>query len=68
MNWATLLNFQSANICLETCVEGCACPKGMTRDVPGKHGKCIPHENCGCKFGNHTYTKGQSISRDGKKM
>jgi len=64
----TCQHMQSANICLETCVEGCACPKGMTRDVPGKHGKCIPHENCGCKFGNHTYTKGQSISRDGKKI
>ena len=47
------------NRCVEECVEGCSCPKGMV--MSDNIGSCVPREKCGCLFGNKTISDGTSV-------
>ena len=52
----------TGNNCVEECVEGCSCPKGMV--MSDTTGSCVAHEKCGCLFGNKTISDGTSIKKE----
>ena len=53
--------------CREECDEGCSCPVGMTKDIPGNTGKCIKVEDCTCSHNDKLFHKDfvLRMNRDG---
>ena len=55
---ATCSNIAEDPNCEDTCIEGCACPSGLTLNDKNQ---CVPVDECPCKFDDKQIAAGESF-------